>query len=102
MSNATATTNAAPKTKKTNRAPYGFELNFPQSFTLRDLRKAKSHKVKYITLYMRVKKALANGEIVIAGEKTPKSKRRGRREVIYNRVNATTTVVSAASTAATV
>jgi hypothetical protein len=102
MSNAnTATTNAAPKTK-TNRAPYGFALTFPQTFTLRDLRKAKSHKVKYITLYMRVKKALANGEIVVAGEKAPKNKRRGRREVIYNRVNATTPVVSASTTAATV
>jgi hypothetical protein len=99
--NATSTTNATAKTK-TNRAPYGFDLKFPQTFTLRDLRKQKSHKVKYITLYMRVKKALANGEIVVSGEKAPKSKRRGRREVIYSLANATTTVVSTQPTAATV
>lgn len=97
----TATTNATPKTKS-NRAPYGFDLKFPQTFTLRDLRKQKSHKVKYITLYMRVKKALANGEIVVTGEKAPKAKRRGRREVIYSLANATTPVVSAQLTAATV
>jgi hypothetical protein len=95
-------TDTATETKKNNRAPYGFKLEFPESFTLRDLRKQKAHKVKYITLYMRVKKALANGEIVVSGEKTPKNKRRGAREIIYSRANVATAVVSTEAAAATV
>lgn len=103
MTNKTApTTNDAAKTKKNNRAPYGFKLEFPQTFTLRDLRKAKSHKIKYITIYARVQKALANGEIVVTGEKAPETKRRGAREKIYSRVNATEAIVSSQTTAATV
>lgn len=94
--------NKTTQNKKTNRAPYGFKLEFPQSFTLRDLRQQKSHKVKYITLYMRVKKALANGEIVESGVKAPKNKRRGARELIYSRVNAETAIVSTQLAAATV
>lgn len=86
---------------QTSRIKYGFTLNFPaKPFTIKNLM-ATGHHPQYITAYMRIKKALANGEIVVAGEKAPKNKRRGRREVIYNRVNATTSVVSA-STAATV
>ena len=83
--------------KKSNRAPYGFKLEFPQTFTLRDLRKAKHHKVKYITIYMRVKKALLDGEIAITGSKIPDTKRRGARELIFSRVNANTTAVTAKS-----
>lgn len=75
-------------TSNSTRVPYGFSLKFPQTFTLRDLRKQKSHKVKYITLYMRVKKALANGEIEITGKKIPATKRRGKRENIYSVINA--------------
>lgn len=69
------------------RIKYGFELNFPETFTLRDLRKAKSHKVKYITIYSRVKKALDSGELVIDGLKDPAKSRRGRKEIVYKRVS---------------
>ena len=90
MQNETHTTTE----KKSNRAPYGFKLEFPNSFTMRDLRQQKSHKVKYITLYKRVKKALDNGEIAITGAKAPKNKRRGAREFIYSRINAESSVLS--------
>ncbi len=74
-------------TVKNKRIKYGFELTFPNtSFTLRDLRKAKSHKVKYITIYSRVKQALEDGEIAIAGLKDPTKARRGRKEHVYKRV----------------
>lgn len=81
---------------KTARVPYGFKLNFPAEFTMRELRKVKAHKVKYITLYMRVKNALKNGSLVVAGEKTPTHARRGRRELVYRRADAKTTLVSTA------
>lgn len=70
-------------TKKSKRVKYGFELNFPDTFTLRDLRKQKSHKVKYITLYARVRKAIDEGLIVESGLKEPTAARRGRKEVVY-------------------
>ena len=82
----------------TKRAPYGFKLNLPATFTLRDLRKQKSHKVKYITLYMRVKKALKDGTVVVAGEKAPDSPRRGRKELVFQRVDAKTSAVSVPAT----
>jgi hypothetical protein len=90
-------TDTATETKKNNRAPYGFKLEFPQTFTLRDLRKAKHHKVKYITLYMRVKKALTNGEIAITGQKEPTTKRRGAKELVYSRVLAAAPVETVAA-----
>lgn len=76
------------------RAPYGFKLDLPATFTLRDLRKQKSHKVKYITLYMRVKKALKDGTVVVAGEKAPGKVRRGRKELVFSRVDAKTPALS--------
>ena len=72
---------------KSKRIEYGFELNFPETFTLSDLRKAKCHKVKYITIYSRVKKALENGELVIDGLKDPAKPRRGAKEIVYKRVS---------------
>lgn len=81
-------------TKSVKRAPYGFKLDLPATFTLRDLRKQKSHKVKYITLYMRVKKALKDGTIVVAGEKAPAHVRRGRKELVFQRVDAKTPALS--------
>ncbi len=72
---------------KSKRVKYGFELNFPDTFTLRDLRKQKSHKVKYITLYARVRKAIDEGMIVEAGLKEPAAARRGRKEVVYKVVS---------------
>lgn len=81
--------NAATSTKPSKRVAYGFKLDFPSTeFTLRDLRKQKSHKVKYITLYMRVKNALKKGDLVVTGEKTPTNSRRGRKELMYRRSDA--------------
>jgi len=68
---------------KSKRVKYGFELKFPDTFTLRDLRKQKSHKVKYITIYARVRKAIDEGLIVESGLKEPAAARRGRKEVVY-------------------
>lgn len=73
-------------TKNSKRVKYGFELTFPKTFTLRDLRNAKHHKVKYITLYSRVQKGLENGTIVEAGLKDPVKARRGRKEIVYQTV----------------
>ena len=84
---------------KSNRIKYGFELNFPETFTLRDLRKAKSHKVKYITIYSRVKKALESGELAIDGLREPSKSRRGRKEIVYKRVIAVEDPVATADVA---
>jgi len=73
---------------KAKRVTYGFKLDFPAKFTMRELRKLKSHKVKYITLYMRVKNALKDGTIMVAGEKTPDHVRRGRKELVFVRSDA--------------
>jgi hypothetical protein len=98
MSATTETNTETNKTAKTTkRVKYGFPLDFPQEFTLRDLRNLKGRKVKYITLYMRVKKALDSGEITISGEKTPAKARRGRKEFVYRRADAKTVVVSTAN-----
>lgn len=80
---------------KNKRVKYRFELNFPDTFTLRDLRKAKSHKVKYITIYSRVKKALDSGELVIDGLRQPNKSRRGRKEIVYKRVTQADPVAAA-------
>ncbi len=81
---------------KSTRVTYGFKLDFPQKdFTLRDLRNMKGRKVKYITIYMRVKNALKNGEIAVVGKKAPKHTRKGRQELVYSRVNAKTAIVTA-------
>ena len=74
------------------RIKYGFTLNFPSKpFTLKSLTSTGNHP-KYITAYMRVKKALADGTITIVGEKTPAKARRGAREVLYTRADAKTAV----------
>lgn len=82
------------KVNKSGRIQYGFTLNFPARFTLKQLSNIRHGKVKYITLYSRVKAALAEGQLVIAGEQTPKTKTRGRRQTIYQRVDAKTPVIS--------
>jgi hypothetical protein len=43
---------------------------------------------------MRVKKGLAEGNILVAGEKTPTSTRRGRKEIIYRRADAMQTAIT--------
>ena len=81
----TVTSTIAPKTK--SRIAYGFKLDFPDTFTIRSLRR-KRHDMSYITAYMRVKKALKDGVITVAGKQAPKTVRKGRQELIYARVNA--------------
>lgn len=80
---------------KTERVTYGFKLNFPETFTMRDLRKLKSHKVSYITLYMRVKNAIKSGELAVSGLKAPAHARRGRKELVFTRTNAKVATLSA-------
>ena len=80
------------------RATYGFKLNFPETFTMRQLRNLKGRKIQYITLYMRVKNALKNGEIAVTGKQEPKTSRKGRKELVYSRVNAKTTALTATKT----
>ena len=84
---------ATVKTAKP-RATYGFKLNFPETFTMRQLRNLKGRKIQYITLYMRVKSALKNGEIEVTGKQEPKTARKGRKEIVYSRVNAKTPAVT--------
>ena len=81
----TNTDNPTQTVVKAKRIKYGFELKFPKKFTLSDLCE-KNGKVKYITLYSRVKQALENGELEIAGLKEPDESRRGRKEIIYKRL----------------
>ena len=57
------------------------------SGALRDLRKATHHKVSYITLHSRVKKAMEDGTVVKSGLKAPTKVRRGRRELVFSLVN---------------
>lgn len=83
----TKTDNPTKTVIKAKRVKYGFDLTFPNEFTIRDLRKAKSHKIRYITLYSRVKQALEDGTIVEAGLKDPDRTRRGRKEKIYRLAN---------------
>lgn len=81
------------------RIKYNTPINFPASFTLRELRKATHHKIKYITVYSRVQKGLGNGTIVATGLKTPDKNRRGRKEIVYQLVSAPEpTVAAGAST----
>ena len=80
-----------PKT----RIKYGFKLEFPtKPFTLKALLSKGAHP-QYITAYMRVKAALKNGTLVVAGEKTPSRVRRGRKELVFRRADAKTPLVSA-------
>jgi hypothetical protein len=82
------------KTKTTKkRAPYGFELKFPNKFTIGQLRKNKRN-IAYITLYKRVEAALKDGSIVPVGVEEPNSKRVGRPQMIYKRVDAKVSLVS--------
>lgn len=69
-----------------NRIKYKTPINFPATFTLRELRKANHHKIKYITIYSRVRKAVAAGTLVEAGFKQPEKSRRGRKEAVYKTV----------------
>ena len=95
MSNTSTSTATESK-----RIKYNFTLNFPSKpFTVKSLTSTGNHP-KYITAYMRVKKALADGTITIVGEKTPAKARRGARQVLYARADAKTTLVSVPLTSA--
>ncbi len=70
------------------RIQYGFTLNFPDRFTIKSLSDSCNGKVKYITLYSRVKKAIREGVVVEDRLQVPSNKVRGRRKMIYVRTDA--------------
>jgi hypothetical protein len=70
------------------RLEYGKPLTIPNTpkFTLKQLRSA-NRGVKYITLYVRVQKLLARGELAVVGETRGKvTHRRGRSAKQFARV----------------
>ena len=75
-------------TTKLKRVTYNFKLEFPNEFTMQELRKKKLNKVSYITLYKRVENALKNGTLEIVGNKPQAKARRGRKELVYRRADA--------------
>ena len=91
---ASAKKTTKPAPTKSDRVEYGFELNFPNTpFTMHQLENRKRG-VKYITLYMRVKKALEKGVLKEVGTKEPSVSRKGRKEIIYSRVDASATTAA--------
>jgi hypothetical protein len=68
---------------KTKRIKYNTPLTFPQTFTLRELRKANANKMKLITIYSRVQNGIENGTIEEVGIQQPSVSRRGRKEIVY-------------------
>ena len=98
---ATTTAVSNKSATKSGRIKYGFTLNVPSKpFTLKQLSASRFGKIKYITLYSRVQSALEEGTLVAVGEHTPHKKVRGRRQMIYQRADAKSTVVSATPTVA--
>jgi hypothetical protein len=101
-----------PNTKKTrkksnkhSRVKYGFELNFPNEFTMKSLKESlkgtPSSKARSLTLYIRVKNALAEGLIVKDHVEAPTVKTRGRRPFVFRRIDGKDVVVSVAPVEAT-
>jgi len=82
-----------------NRVNYGFALNFPETFTMRQLRNLKGRKIKYITIYKRVEKALKDGVITVTGKQEPNTVRKGRKELIYSLTNVKVASVTAKTNA---
>jgi hypothetical protein len=80
-------TNTDTKTViKAKRIKYNFDLTFPDTFTLRDLRKATHYKINAITIYSRIRKAIEAGKVAEAGLRDPAKTRRGRKEIVYAKV----------------
>lgn len=71
---------------KTKRIKYNTPLTFPQTFTLKELRKANANKMKLITIYSRVQNGIEDGTIEKIGLKDPSESRRGRKEFVYKTV----------------
>lgn len=69
---------------KNKRIKYNTPVNYPQTFTLRELYKQNHHKIKMITLYARVQKKIDNGEITEISLRDDGNKRRGRKEIVYS------------------
>jgi hypothetical protein len=81
--------------KSSKRIAYGFTLNFPaKPFTVKSLCATGAHP-QYITAYMRVKNALKAGTIAVAGIKEPAKSRKGRKELLYVRSDAKSSLTSA-------
>ena len=73
------------KTKiKAKRIKYNTPVEYPQTFTLRELYEQNHHKFKLITLYSRVQKGIDNGEISEVSLRENEDKRRGRKEIVYS------------------
>jgi hypothetical protein len=53
---------------------------------LRDLRKATHYKINAITLYSRIRKEIDAGKVAEAGLRDPAKTRRGRKEIVYAKV----------------
>ena len=87
--------NSNSPVKTSKRASYGFNLDFPSTpFTIRGLHRQKRGTIKYITLYMRVKKALKDGVITVSGKADPKKTRKGRKELLFVRGDVKTIVTA--------
>jgi hypothetical protein len=90
---AKANTKAKVKTSATKRIEYNFPLDFPSKpFTVRELKFHSHRNARSITLYARIQKAIGNGILEEAGRKVPAKVRKGRHEIIYQRVNAAAVV----------
>jgi hypothetical protein len=74
---------------KTKRIKYNTPLTFPQTFTLRELRKANANKMKLITIYSRVQNGIEDGTIEEVGIQEPTTSRRGRKQIVYKLVDIT-------------
>jgi hypothetical protein len=72
------------KTVKAKRIKYNTPVDYPQTFTLRELYKQNHHKFKLITLYSRIQKGIDNGEISEVSLRENEDKRRGRKEIVYS------------------
>ena len=71
---------------KNKRIKYNTPLEFPQTFTLRELRNANANKMKLITIYSRVQNGIEDGTIEEVGIRQPSVSRRGRKEIVYKMV----------------
>lgn len=77
------------------RMKYKTPVEYPQTFTLRELYEKNHHKIKMITLYVRVQNKIENGEIERVSLRDSGDKRRGRKEVVYSCVPSDPVVATA-------
>lgn len=80
-------------TQPDNRAIYKFPLEFPPQFTIATLRGITGGHIHDITLRKRVDKALATGDVIVAGRKVTRGV--GRSQIVYRRADAKVSTLSA-------